>query len=498
MQLCLKNNIHYLFKSAIYLLCSTIFLLVFFTCTEDKSQEDLLAIVEGEDLTIDDFRLFYEFDPNFGIDSTGLDALKDEMDRYVNHYLAMMRAEDEDIWDEPVFMRGYNWEKRQAMLRQLYREVVEKSIEVTEEETLQEFMNLSVEVNIRHLFTKSEARAEELYQQLQEGKKFEYLASQVFNDTVLSRNGGNLGWLKLADFEENLTNAILRLKIGKISEPVASKWGYHIIEVLNRKEQAIIVEEDYFRQKPTIEKRLKNRKSRKLSNEFITNYIGGLNPQLNKLPFRQLLFVLVPPAEREKKEYTNKITFSDALILAAEEDLSELSDQELIKYEGGSVSIGNYLKAIKEIPLGHRPKFNSARQFSNQIGIWERNNLLLEKAINLNLQENVQVLKEINQFKAEQSYYYYLNEILDNMSIPHFVFNYFLISEKSRFKAPEHPLAGFFNLETWRWWRAEKNLHKKLRSENPSIWINQKLLEQENKHIDWGNQLRMFMVRKPS
>ena len=142
-----------------------------------------------------------------------------------------------------------------------------------------------------------------------------------------------------------------------------------------------------------------------MSNEFITNYIGGLNPQLNKLPFRQLLFVLVPPAEREKKKYTNKITLSDALILAAEEDLSELADQELIKYEGGSVSIGNYLKAIKEIPLGHRPKFNSARQFSNQIGIWERNNLLLEKAINLNLQENVQVLKEINQFKAEQSYY---------------------------------------------------------------------------------------------
>jgi hypothetical protein len=258
------------------------------------------------------------------------------------------------------------------------------------------------------------------------------------------------------------------------------------------------VEDDYFRLKEKLYKRIKNRKSRKLSNEFISNYVGQLNPQLNKVPFRQLLYVLVPPAEREKKEYTSKISLSDALIISAETDLSELADQELINYKNGAVSIRSYLNALKNVPLGHRPRFSNARQFSNQIGIWQRDNLLLEKAITLELDENAQVLKELKSFVAEQSYYYYLNNILDNSDIPFFAFNYFRLSEESRFKNPKHPLARFHNLEQWRWWRAQQDLHQMLRSNNPSIWINKKLLERENNNIDWGNQIRMIMVRKPS
>jgi hypothetical protein len=114
------------------------------------------------------------------------------------------------------------------------------------------------------------------------------------------------------------------------------------------------------------------------------------------------------------------------------------------------------------------------------------------------LQDNEQVRKELYAFQAEQSYHYYLNEILDNLQIPYFVFNYFQLPQKSRFKAKEHPLARFFNLEHWRWWRAAKNLHEELRSEDPTIWINHKMLEQENNHIEWNNRVRMFMVRKPS
>ena len=114
------------------------------------------------------------------------------------------------------------------------------------------------------------------------------------------------------------------------------------------------------------------------------------------------------------------------------------------------------------------------------------------------MDENEQVLKELHSFQAEQSYYHYFNALLENMAIPHFVYNYFHLSAESRSNAPQHPLSSFFNLETWRWWRAELNLRQELRIDKPSIWINYELLQQENNHIDWGNRLRMFMVRKPS
>ncbi len=487
-----------LFKKILFYGIGPLAILGIFSCAEEENRENFIAIVEDHKITPEDFRLFYEFDPNFGIDSTGMDALKDQLDLYIDRFLAGMKAEEDDLWEDPIFIRAYKWERRQALLRQLYREVVEEKVVITDEETLQEFMDLSVEVTIRHLFTRTEARAEELYRQLKSGESFEYLASQVFQDTVLAKNGGNLGWLRLADFDENLSNAIKKLPVGQVSKPVSSKWGYHIIEVLNRREEKIIVEEDYIKLKPQLYKRIKNRKTRKLSNEFITNYVGELNPQLDKDSFRYLLFVIVPSTELEKKEYSYKILLTDGLITAAYEELDEHVDKVLISYQGGTVTIRQFLDAMQDIPMGHRPEFKSVRQLSNQIGIWQRDNLLLEKAIALNLDENEQVIKEINEFKAEHSYYYYHNQIRDNSRIPFFVVNYFQLSSEARAKAQHHPLARFHNLEDWRWWKAQQDLHQLLREDNPTIWINQTLLEQENTDIDWNHQIRMFMVRKPS
>jgi hypothetical protein len=127
-----------------------------------------------------------------------------------------------------------------------------------------------------------------------------------------------------------------------------------------------------------------------------------------------------------------------------------------------------------------------------------RDNLLLKKALKLNLDKNEQVLKELDKFMAEQSYDFYHNKVLDKLDMPFFVYNYFQISKESRLKAPDHPLARFHNLEDWRWWRAQRDLHKSLRDDKPDIWINQKLLRQENNHIDWNYQIRLFMVLKPS
>ena len=475
----------YRIKINSYILISFLLIVSIFSCSKERNLNEILAVVEDEEITIDDFRLFYEFDPNFGIDSTGMDALKDELDKYIDQYLARMRAEEDDLWDEPIYMRSYLWEKRQAMLRQLYREVVENSVEVTDEETLQEFMRLNVEVNVRHLFTKTEFQIEELYSRLKAGERFEDLAAEVFQDSILSKNGGDLGWLRLADIEENLIDPIRQLRKGQISKPVSSNWGFFIFELLNRKNNGIIGEEGYLGLKSKLAKRIVNKKNRKLSNEYVSNQLTILNITLNKLPFHKLLQVLIPPGERENKEYLNKIIVSDPMILAAEEDLSDIADQNLVTYNGGSVSIREYLNALREIPLSYRPSFNTAQQFLSQFSIWVRDNLLFEKAIDLNLEEKSQVQKELNEFIAKQSYKFYFNRLIEKMPIPHFVYNYFHLSAESRSNAPQHPLSGFFNLETWRWWRAELNLRQELRIDSPTIWINDKLLQKEEKQIKW-------------
>ncbi|MFA9217110.1 MAG: peptidylprolyl isomerase [Sphingomonadaceae bacterium] len=64
--------------------------------------------------------------------------------------------------------------------------------------------------------------------------KFEELARLFSNDGSASK-GGDLGWLYPGDTMPEFEAAMNGLKIGEVSEPVESSFGYHLIEVLERK-----------------------------------------------------------------------------------------------------------------------------------------------------------------------------------------------------------------------------------------------------------------------
>jgi len=64
--------------------------------------------------------------------------------------------------------------------------------------------------------------------------KFEDLARLVSNDGSASK-GGDLGWLYPGDTVPEFEQAMNALKPGQVSEPVESSFGYHLIEVLERK-----------------------------------------------------------------------------------------------------------------------------------------------------------------------------------------------------------------------------------------------------------------------
>jgi len=64
--------------------------------------------------------------------------------------------------------------------------------------------------------------------------KFEELARLFSNDGSASK-GGDLGWLYPGDTVPEFESAMNNLKVGEVSEPVETSFGYHLIEVLERK-----------------------------------------------------------------------------------------------------------------------------------------------------------------------------------------------------------------------------------------------------------------------
>ena len=85
--------------------------------------------------------------------------------------------------------------------------------------------------------TKAEAEKQvrNLYQQLKAGKNFEELAKQYSVDLTSAANGGDLGWIKPGETVSEFEKAMDKLSPNEISQPVQSTFGWHIIQVLARK-----------------------------------------------------------------------------------------------------------------------------------------------------------------------------------------------------------------------------------------------------------------------
>jgi peptidyl-prolyl cis-trans isomerase D len=90
------------------------------------------------------------------------------------------------------------------------------------------------QVWVRHILVTDEATAASIRTQLLAGADFSDLAAQSSLDTATKDSGGDLGWLGLdaIQYGTDFATAAFSLKVGEISQPIESIYGYHILQVL--------------------------------------------------------------------------------------------------------------------------------------------------------------------------------------------------------------------------------------------------------------------------
>jgi peptidyl-prolyl cis-trans isomerase SurA len=66
--------------------------------------------------------------------------------------------------------------------------------------------------------------------------------AKKYSEDGSAANGGNLGWMSPGDLVPEFEQAMNRLQIGEVSNPVKSEFGWHLIQVLERREAQLTVE----------------------------------------------------------------------------------------------------------------------------------------------------------------------------------------------------------------------------------------------------------------
>ncbi len=78
--------------------------------------------------------------------------------------------------------------------------------------------------------------AEKIYNQLKKGADFDKLAKQYSDDPGSKNKGGDLGFFPKGRMVKPFEDTAFSLKVGQISKPVKTRYGYHIIKVIAKKQ----------------------------------------------------------------------------------------------------------------------------------------------------------------------------------------------------------------------------------------------------------------------
>lgn len=82
----------------------------------------------------------------------------------------------------------------------------------------------------------AQTRLQQLKQRIEGGDDFAVIATSHSEDPGTAVNGGSLGWVNPGDVDTQFEEAMSSLKPGEVSAPFQTQFGWHIVQVLERRE----------------------------------------------------------------------------------------------------------------------------------------------------------------------------------------------------------------------------------------------------------------------
>jgi peptidyl-prolyl cis-trans isomerase C len=213
-------------------------------------------------------------------DELGIVVTDEEVDKRLDQLKQQYFQGDEQRYRDELEKQGITEEQvrddvRTRILSEKTFEGVTKNVQVTDADlqTYYEQNKAQFETpatrEVRHILVKSEARANEIYQQLKNGADFATLAKKYSQDPSSKEQGGKFTAQQGATVPQ-FDKVAFSLKTGELSKPVKTQFGWHVImaisDVTPKKTKPLSEVEDQIRQQLLEQKR----------NERINDWIAQL------------------------------------------------------------------------------------------------------------------------------------------------------------------------------------------------------------------------------
>ena len=192
----------------------------------------------------------------------------------IGEYLLYKKAVESNIEQKPEVQQKLALLKKKLVVEAFLQE--KAASEVTpaavkaEYDKQKEATKDETEVRASHILVKDKETADKLLKEIKSGKSFEEVAKANSTDKSSAISGGDLGYFTKDKMVKEFADAAYALKVGEVSEPVKSDFGWHIIKVTDSRKKAM---QPFIEARPAIEQKLRG--------VALGNYINSLVDKAN-------------------------------------------------------------------------------------------------------------------------------------------------------------------------------------------------------------------------
>ncbi len=153
--------------------------------------------------------------------------------------------------------------KKRVIVDKFFKKEVDQKTQVSDEEIKKFFddnpeeAKTPDEVRASHILLKTREEADMVLKKVKQGAKFEDLAKKFSMDPGSKEAGGDLGFFSQGMMVPEFDSVAFKLNVGEVSDIVQSRFGFHIIKLLEKKEGK---QKSIDESKPEIEKKLLGQK----------------------------------------------------------------------------------------------------------------------------------------------------------------------------------------------------------------------------------------------
>lgn len=287
------------------ILISLIAFLFLFSCAK-KDNGKVLVSIDNDTITLDEFNKELDKIPmNMKMLVATQSGKKTYLDRFIMKKLLLREAAKNNIENEKDFQNRLADIKDQLLIESLLKKKIAADSQLTDDDLKKyydankEKFKKEKEINTRHILLKTDEEAKQVMERLQKGEDFVELAKKYSIDPNAKTSGGEIGFHPKGTLLPEYEAAAFKLtKVGQVTGPIKSQFGYHIIRLEGAKSPSYVPFDevkDFIRQQLIQDKQ----------KELLEKYIEDLK-KAAKITINEELLKEEKPAVPEKQEKTEK------------------------------------------------------------------------------------------------------------------------------------------------------------------------------------------------